>query len=102
MKRRFVVALFAVIVLVDTAPALSQTIKITPAAPAAGRQMVFFKPSGPYRITNYTVRELVRFAYSLPDTHIFGLPTWTDTDRFDIRSNRSRRPSKYRTSYVIC
>jgi hypothetical protein len=44
MKRRFVVALLAVIVLVDATPALSQTIKITPAAPAAGRQMVFFKP----------------------------------------------------------
>ena len=84
MKRRHVAALVAVILFVEAAPAPSQTIKITPAAAAASRQMVFYKPSGPYRITNYTVRELVRFAYSLPDTHIFGLPAWTDSDRFDI------------------
>jgi uncharacterized protein (TIGR03435 family) len=55
--------------------------------------MVFFKPSGPYRISNYTVRELLRFAYSLDDDHILGLPPWADTERFDIEQQFATEPA---------
>lgn len=84
---------FALALCVLAASHASAQVRITPAAEAPSRQMVFYKPSGPYRITNYTVRELIRFAYQLPDTHIVGLPEWADTERFDIEQQFSSEPT---------
>jgi uncharacterized protein (TIGR03435 family) len=50
----------------------------------APRRIVFHRPNGPFRITNFTVRELIRFGYTLPDEYIIGAPAWIDTERFDI------------------
>jgi uncharacterized protein (TIGR03435 family) len=69
-----------------------QVVRVTPTEETA-RRMVFFKPSGPYRITNYTIRELIRFAYTIDDAHIVGLPAWADTERFDIEQQFETEPT---------
>lgn len=57
------------------------------------RQIVFHRPAGPFRVTNFSVRELVRFAYQLQDEQIIGLPEWAGTDRFDIELKWESDPS---------
>jgi uncharacterized protein (TIGR03435 family) len=86
-------ALGLLLVLASGTPAGAQVVRVTPADPTAARQMVFFKPSGPYRIVNYSVRELIRFAYTLDDGHIIGLPAWADSERFDIEQRFETEPS---------
>ena len=42
------------------------------------------QPGGRLTGTNVTAAELIRFAYDLPDSQIFGGPDWLKADRFDI------------------
>ncbi|HKV54075.1 MAG TPA: M56 family metallopeptidase [Candidatus Binataceae bacterium] len=39
---------------------------------------------GRYTVTNTTTRNVIKFAYGMRDFQITGIPTWADTDRFDI------------------
>ena len=41
-------------------------------------------PGGRLRIANLTLRDMIRWAYSVKNYHLTGGPAWFDTDRFDI------------------
>jgi uncharacterized protein (TIGR03435 family) len=41
-------------------------------------------PSGQIDIRNVWLKEVIQFAYDLPEGRVFGLPGWVDSDRFDI------------------
>ena len=45
-------------------------------------------PNGDLRLVNMTLRELVRTAYGLHETQLFGGPPWFDTDRWSIELKR--------------
>jgi uncharacterized protein (TIGR03435 family) len=53
--------------------------------------------SGGLAITDLTVREIVAFAYDVPNplrfTRIIGGPRWLDADRYDIRARTAGAPS---------
>jgi uncharacterized protein (TIGR03435 family) len=48
------------------------------------RQEFSVTPNGNVRLTNATVRMLIRMAYRVQDFQILGSPPWTDIDRFDV------------------
>lgn len=49
-------------------------------------------PDGYVRVHNATLRELVAFAYGLPDSAVTGGPPWVDTDRFEIVTRLASSP----------
>jgi uncharacterized protein (TIGR03435 family) len=42
------------------------------------------EPGGRFAATNATLRALIRTAYNLQDSQIFGGPSWVNSDRFDV------------------
>jgi len=67
-----------------TAPPVRAQVRVARATDERARQIVFHRPEGPFRVTNFTVRELIRFGYSIPDDYIVNAPAWIDTERFDL------------------
>ena len=47
-------------------------------------------PNGDLRIVNMTLRELVRTAYGLHETQLYGGPKWFDVDRWSIEAKVGR------------
>jgi uncharacterized protein (TIGR03435 family) len=61
------------------------------------RRMIGPAPGGRFVAVNQTVRDLIPFAYGLPQVaaaiRIVGGPRWLDTDRFDIDAKADGSPS---------
>jgi uncharacterized protein (TIGR03435 family) len=86
-------ASFAIAILCASAPA--QTAAATPAFDVAsihidntetdGRHHIFNDPAESHlRTVNLALRDLIQFAYGLPDSQILGGPAWLDSIMFDI------------------
>jgi uncharacterized protein (TIGR03435 family) len=69
-------------------------------APRAWR-MRFDHPSGQMTISGFTARDLVRYAYQLPMSHIVGGPAWLDTDAFELSMTVDHVPSADETPGLV-
>lgn len=69
-----------------------------------GSRGVSFQPGG-LAVTDLTVREIVAFAYGVPNplryTRITGGPKWLDSERFDIRAKAAGTPSTDRIRLML-
>src|SRR5579871_4827231 len=82
--------------LVATAMAVSQTstlpafdvASIKPGKPieSGDRIGLSLMPGGRLSITNFTLKQLVTFAFDLKKPQVLGGPDWIDSDRFDIEA----------------
>ncbi|HET9268449.1 MAG TPA: M56 family metallopeptidase [Vicinamibacterales bacterium] len=79
-----------------------------PAAPPAAQpataavwRMVFDHPSGQMSIRGFTARDLVRYAYQLPHSHIIGGPAWLDSDSFDLVTTVDHVPAADETPGIV-
>lgn len=70
-------------------------------APAAVWRMVFDHPSGQMSIRGFTARDLVRYAYQLPQSHIIGGPAWLDTESFDLVTTVDHIPAADETPDIV-
>jgi uncharacterized protein (TIGR03435 family) len=59
---------------------------IRPATTRTGWTSSGVLPNGYVRVNNATVRQLIAFAYHLPDSAVSGGPSWLDADRFGINA----------------
>jgi hypothetical protein len=70
----------------------------------AGTRGATVQPGG-LAVTDLTVREIVAFAYGIPNpqryTSIVGGPQWLDSDRFDILAKAEGRPSTDRIRLML-
>jgi bla regulator protein BlaR1 len=41
-------------------------------------------PGGQFRATNIPVKEIIKFAFNLRDEAIVGVPSWVDSERYDV------------------
>jgi len=67
----------------------AQHFEVTSVKPFKEKQLgnVFeVAPNGDLRISNVTLREMVRSAYSLHDAQLFGGPDWIHSDRWSIEA----------------
>ena len=46
---------------------------------------------GRWRVTNYTLRAIIRAVWTLPEQQVIGGPAWIDQDRFDIEAVHAGR-----------
>ncbi len=50
-----------------------------------GRHHIYNDPAeSHFRVVNLSLRDLIQFAYGLPDSQILGGPAWLDSTMFDI------------------
>ena len=59
---------------------------IKPSDPAAQGQFIRNQPGGRFSTTNMPLRDLVRFAFSVQDFQLDGLPPWASSERYDINA----------------
>lgn len=60
-------------------------IRFNPVGPSAGTSFNVYE-GGRLRITNETVKLLIRAAFQLQDAQIAGGPAWLDSDRYDLEA----------------
>ncbi|HET9012745.1 MAG TPA: M56 family metallopeptidase, partial [Gemmatimonadaceae bacterium] len=68
---------------------------------AAVWRMVFDHPSGQMSIRGFTARDLVRYAYQLPQAHIVGGPSWLDSESFDLVTTVDHVPAADETPDIV-
>jgi len=56
------------------------------ASRAPGREVLYHLRGGRFKVDNYTLYDLISFAYDIPKRRIAGGPPWTRSDRFDIQA----------------
>jgi uncharacterized protein (TIGR03435 family) len=49
-----------------------------------GRRMIGMRPGGRFTAAGISLKELLAFAYNVRDYQLSGLPSWADSDRYDI------------------
>jgi uncharacterized protein (TIGR03435 family) len=68
---------------------------------AAVWRMVFDHPTGQMSIRGFTARDLVRYAYQLPHSHIIGGPAWLDSESFDLVTTVDHIPAADETPGIV-
>jgi uncharacterized protein (TIGR03435 family) len=63
--------------------------------------MVFDHPTGQMSIRGFTARDLVRYAYQLPHSHIIGGPAWLDSESFDLVTTVDHIPAADETPGIV-
>lgn len=56
-------------------------------------RMAFDLPSGQLTMRGFTGRDLVRFAFQVPDARVEGAPDWFDSEGFDLSTALAAEPS---------
>ena len=68
---------------------------------AAAWRMVFDHPSGQMSIRGFTARDLVRYAYQVPQSHVIGGPAWLDSESFDLVTTVDHVPAADETPDIV-
>ena len=76
--------------LAQSAPRTFEVASIKPAAPNARGAVMQFLPGGAMRVINLTLKQLLAFAYDVPDFQLEGGPGWINSDRYDIQARSER------------
>jgi uncharacterized protein (TIGR03435 family) len=94
--------------LVVGAGALQRLVARQPATPSAvdgpatpAWRMTFDHPSGQMTLRGFTARDLVRYAYQIPASHVVGGPAWLDSDAFEVTTSVDHVPAADETPEIV-
>jgi bla regulator protein blaR1 len=74
-------------------PLTFEVASIKPSDPDARGRMLSLQPGGGLRVTGWTLKGLIAFAYDVRDFQIAGGPGWIDSARYDIMAKAERSDS---------
>jgi bla regulator protein blaR1 len=71
-------------------PLTFEVASIKPSDPDARGRMLSLQPGGGLRVTGWTLKGLITFAYDVRDFQVSGGPGWIDSTRYDIQAKAER------------
>lgn len=74
------------------APLTFEVASIKPSAPDARGGFLQLQPGGGLRATNFTLKQLLAFAYDVRDFQISGGPAWINSARYDLQARAEHGP----------